>query len=428
MLRKDDIMVKVENISKAYHIGKKEQKQENLINAIVDIAKKPFRNYKEILSLKKVNTESTDNTLFWANRNISFQLRRGEVLGIIGKNGSGKSTLLKILSRITLPTAGRIEIEGRVASLLEVGTGFNPNLTGAENIFLNGTILGLSKKEIEAKYANIVAFSGIEEFIDTPVKRYSSGMKVRLAFAVAAHLEPDILIIDEILAVGDAEFQKKCLGKMEEVTSQQGRTILFVSHDMVAVKKLCTRALLLHKGSLMKEGTPDEVVEYYLQNDKIFSQADHYFNTENRRGSGELMLTGIDFLNREKMPANILESGMELYIRLRYTAVEKGPNPVFNIVIRNSLQQQVINFFSRDAYNGIMQLHKEGAVLIHIKKFPLLPGKYSIDFACRYDYQLTDKVENALTIEVEKGDFFGTGRITNSQRDGVAAYHTWHAE
>lgn len=426
MLLNDTSVIKVKGISKAYRIGKKEQKPENLVNAIFDMVKRPFRNYKRILSLKRINTNSADTSLFWANKNISFELHKGEVLGIIGKNGSGKSTLLKILSRITLPTEGEIEIEGRVASLLEVGTGFNPDLTGAENIFLNGTILGLSKKEIEEKYDDIIAFSGIGEFINTPAKRYSSGMKVRLAFAVAAHLEPDILIIDEILAVGDAEFQKKCLGKMQEVTSSKGRTILFVSHDMVAIKKLCTRALLLNKGNLIKEGTPDEVVEYYLQNDKIFSQSDHNFNTHNRRGTGAFILTGIDFINPDKSPIHILETGMELFIRLKYQVLEKGPNPVFTVIIRNSLQQEIINLLSRDAYNGIMVLEKEGEVLIHIQKLPLLPGIYTIDYDCRHDYLLTDKVENALTIEVEKGDFYGTGKIANHQRDGIAVYHTWH--
>lgn len=426
MLPDKNIVVKVEGISKAYHIGKLDDQNENLVNAIVKTLVKPFKNYKEILSLKKIDENSKDKTLFWANKDISFELRKGEVLGIIGKNGSGKSTLLKILSRITLPTKGRIEIEGRVASLLEVGTGFNPNLTGAENIFLNGTILGLSKKEIERKYDDIIAFSGIEEFINTPVKRYSSGMKVRLAFAVAAHLEPDILIIDEILAVGDAEFQKKCLGKMEEVTATQGRTILFVSHDMVAVKKLCTRALLLHKGHLIKEGTPDEVVEFYLQNENIYSQSNQYFNTENRKGAGSFVLTGIDFLNGDKFPVGLLETGMDIYIRLKYSTTEKGPNPVLFINIKNSLQQPIISLLSRDAYNGTMLLDKEGEVLIHINKLPLLPGKYTIDYTCRYDFLLTDKVENALTFEVEKGDFYGTGKISSHLRDGMAVYHTWH--
>ena len=426
MLHEHDIVIKVRNAGKAFRIGSKEQKQENLVNAILETLKKPFKNYRQILSLKKIDAASQEEDIFWANKNISFDLHKGEVLGIIGKNGSGKSTLLKILSRIMLPTEGRIEIEGRVASLLEVGTGFNPNLTGAENIYLNGTILGLSKKEIAERYDQIIEFSGIEKFIDTPVKRYSSGMKVRLAFAVAAHLEPDILIIDEVLAVGDAEFQKKCLGKMQEVTASQGRTILFVSHDMVAVKKLCTRALLLHKGSVIKEGTPDEVVEFYLKNDKLFSVTNTYFNTDNRKGTGAFILTGIDFANAEKLPVTILETGMDRYIRLQYQVLEKGPNPVFNIIIRNNLQQEIINISSKEAYDGMIKLDEAGEVRIHIAKLPLLPGIYAVDYNCKYDYSVTDMVENALTIQVEKGDFFGTGRINDTHRNGIALYHTWH--
>lgn len=238
--------ISIKNVSKKYVIGK--QKDGSLRGTLAGM----FSGGK------------SDSEEFWALNDVSFDIQQGDVVGIIGKNGAGKSTLLKILSQITKPTTGSIEINGRVASLLEVGTGFHPELTGRENVYLNGTILGMTRKEVKAKFDEIVAFSGVEKFIDTPVKRYSSGMYVRLAFAVAAHLEPEILIIDEVLAVGDAEFQKKCLGKMKDVAGE-GRTVIFVSHNMEAVKSLCERAVFLEHGKVTKDGTPEEVIDFYLQ-------------------------------------------------------------------------------------------------------------------------------------------------------------------
>lgn len=242
----DNVAIRVSGVSKRYEIGK--AKDGSLRGTLS--------------SLFKSGANQKDE--FWALKDVSFEVKKGEVIGIIGKNGAGKSTLLKILSQITKPTEGRIEINGRVASLLEVGTGFHPELTGRENVYLNGTILGMTRKEVESKFDEIVAFSGVEKFIDTPVKHYSSGMYVRLAFAVAAHLEPEILIIDEVLAVGDAEFQKKCLGKMKDVAGE-GRTVLFVSHNMGAVKNLCHRAILLKNGQLNFMGGVEDVIKNYTQ-------------------------------------------------------------------------------------------------------------------------------------------------------------------
>jgi lipopolysaccharide transport system ATP-binding protein len=263
-----DIAIKVEGISKRYRIGLKEQVHDSLCGAIIDFIKNPFKNYRKYRSLYKFDdvkknsfAESAD--IIWALRDISFTVQKGELLGIIGRNGAGKSTLLKILAKVTDPTTGLIEIHGRVSSLLEVGTGFHPELTGRENIYLNGTILGMKKTEIDRKFDEIVDFSGVEKFIDTPVKRYSSGMSVRVAFAVAAYLEPEILIIDEVLAVGDEEFQKKCLGKMRDV-GQAGRTVLFVSHNMPAVTRLCSRTILLEEGQILKDGPSRDVISAYL--------------------------------------------------------------------------------------------------------------------------------------------------------------------
>lgn len=255
-------VITVENLSKRYIIGHQQARGEGLRHVIERAAKNPFKWLKA-----KKKEWSTEKEEFWALKDISFEVKQGEVLGIIGRNGAGKSTLLKILSRITEPTTGRIRTRGRVASLLEVGTGFHQELTGRENIFLNGAILGMSRVEIKRKFDEIVAFSEVEKFLDTPVKRYSSGMYVRLAFAVAAHLEPEILIVDEVLAVGDVEFQKKCLGKMQDVAVKEGRTVLFVSHNMAAVSRLCQTGVLLDKGAIVANGNTVSIVARYLQSD-----------------------------------------------------------------------------------------------------------------------------------------------------------------
>jgi lipopolysaccharide transport system ATP-binding protein len=259
-----DVAIHVENLRKLYRIGER-QRYKALRDTLTDALYAPFRAAVSLLNGRNGhnhNASGLSESEFWALKDVSFDIKKGEVVGVIGRNGAGKSTLLKILSRITKPTQGYVRINGRVGSLLEVGTGFHPELTGRENVYLNGAIIGMRKKEIERKFDEIVAFAEIEKFIDTPVKYYSSGMYVRLAFAVAAHLEPDILIVDEVLAVGDMEFQKKCLGKMEDVT-QRGRTVLFVSHNMGAIKSLCSRAILLDAGRVKSDGTVDRVVGAY---------------------------------------------------------------------------------------------------------------------------------------------------------------------
>jgi len=259
-----DIVIRVENLSKRYRIGLKEAMHDTLAGALADFVRRPVKNLRRLRRLTRFQGDGYDpEDIIWALKDMSFEVRRGEVVGIIGRNGAGKTTLLKVLSRITHPTSGRVEIRGRVSSLLEVGTGFHPELTGRDNIYLNGTILGMKKAEIDRKFDDIVEFSGVEKFIDTPVKRYSSGMRVRLAFSVAAHLEPEILLVDEVLAVGDAAFQKKCLGKMGDV-AKEGRTVLFVSHNMGAIQKLCDRSILLSDGYLVLDSDTEQVVKEYL--------------------------------------------------------------------------------------------------------------------------------------------------------------------
>lgn len=255
-------VIKVQGLSKRYRIGLREKRADTFVGQLGQLLRAPLDNFRQLRNLSRFQHE--DESVFWALRDVEFEVQQGEVLGIIGHNGAGKSTLLKILSRITEPSSGEVRLRGRVSALLEVGTGFHPELTGRENIFMNGTILGMTRREIDAKLDEIVDFSGVEKYIDTPVKFYSSGMRVRLGFAVAAHLEPEILIIDEVLAVGDAEFQKKCLGKMEDV-AKEGRTVLFVSHNMMAVRNLCKKGLVLRHGELRYSGEAGAAIDFYLK-------------------------------------------------------------------------------------------------------------------------------------------------------------------
>jgi lipopolysaccharide transport system ATP-binding protein len=262
-----EIALSVEHLSKRYRIGLEEKRADTFVGSAINLIRQPERNFRRLVSLSQFGSNGEDDaSIMWALRDVSFEMRTGEVLGLIGPNGAGKSTLLKILTRITEPTGGSATIKGRVSSLLEVGTGFHQELTGRENVYLNGSVLGMGKSDIDRRFDEIVEFSGVERFIDTPVKRYSSGMQVRLAFSVAAHLEPDVLLVDEVLAVGDAAFQKKCLGQMDRV-AEEGRTIVFVSHNMSAVRNLCKRGLLLEGGTVVEDGPMDEVMNKYLEVD-----------------------------------------------------------------------------------------------------------------------------------------------------------------
>jgi lipopolysaccharide transport system ATP-binding protein len=292
--------ISVENLSKAYRIGLKDVMHDTLVGALKGVMYSPLKNWRRLSRLDTFRHNGHADDIFWALKDVSFEVQEGEVLGIIGRNGAGKSTLLKILSRITEPTSGRAVIRGRVSSLLEVGTGFHPELTGRENIYMNGTILGMTKREIDRKLDAIIDFSGVEQFLDTPVKRYSSGMKVRLAFAVAAHLEPEILIIDEVLAVGDSEFQKRCLGKMHDVAAS-GRTVLFVSHNMTAVENLCTRAILLQKGKLSSDGDSASIVQQYLEDSCTTAACiDLRGVSDGRKGSGEARFVEVSIFDNDR--------------------------------------------------------------------------------------------------------------------------------
>jgi lipopolysaccharide transport system ATP-binding protein len=300
-----DTVITVENLSKAYRIGLKEEIPDMLVGAMTSWLKASLHNFRRLQRLDVSRwiagrEQESAEDIIWALKDVSFEVKEGEVVGIIGRNGAGKSTLLKILSRITEPTSGQGIIRGRVSSLLEVGTGFHPDLTGRENIYMNGTILGMTKREVDRKFDEIAAFSGVEKFLDTPIKRYSSGMQVRLAFAVAAHLEPEILIVDEVLAVGDAEFQKKCLGKIQD-TATRGRTVLFVSHNMSAIRSLCSRAIYIDDGQIAEDGDPASVSDIYLSAaTKMITSAEMDLRAwPNRNGTGTARIVSARLLNNK---------------------------------------------------------------------------------------------------------------------------------
>ena len=335
-------IIRVQGISKHYRIGENNARYETLRDLVARGLRAPFA---RAIAREKTNGFSERIETFWALQNVTFDVSAGEVLGIVGRNGAGKSTLLKVLSRITVPTKGRVELYGRVASLLEVGTGFHSELTGRENIYLNGAILGMRKVEIDRKFDDIVAFAEVENFIDTPVKRYSSGMYVRLAFAVAAHLDPEILIIDEVLAVGDAAFQKKCLGKISSV-AREGRTVLFVSHNMVAVKSMCTRAILLHAGELTEDGPPATVVNHYLGAGRVSRAEIHWENPSQAPGNKIFRLQAVRVRNAAGEVTSVLTTNDSFDIEVDYLNLAPGSALGATVLLFNSEGIHVLSSLS----------------------------------------------------------------------------------
>ncbi|MDS4042017.1 MAG: ABC transporter ATP-binding protein [Candidatus Competibacter sp.] len=398
-------------MSKEYVIGRRERGRETFREMVTSSLAAPFRR------LRKLGSEAAPEERFWALRDVSFEVQRGEVVGIIGRNGAGKSTLLKILSRITDLTEGEVEIRGRVASLLEVGTGFHAELTGRENIYLNGAILGMSRREIDRKFDEIVDFSGVEKFIDTPVKRYSSGMAVRLAFAVAAHLEPEILVIDEVLAVGDIEFQKKCLGKMDDV-ARSGRTILFVSHNMAAIESLCTRAILLKEGCLKTEGGVDEVIQQY-SSETVDASGDVDARLHPSRVAGaKPIITRFQIVDAKGRFASQIGLGEEVsfLIHLSTSQLISGLNA--GIHIYNGFGQRVTTLHTNYQANVSLEVRDRGILCCTVKTCDLMPGQYRIVLGLVSGNDLVDRIDPVTTFEVLPRDIFGTGKLPPG-RDGV---------
>jgi lipopolysaccharide transport system ATP-binding protein len=398
-----NVVIKVENLGKQYRLG---QVGTGTLSHDLNRWWHKVRGKEDpYLKIGEANDRSVkgESDLVWALKDINFEVKRGEVLGIIGKNGAGKSTLLKILSQVTGPTVGEIKVKGRIASLLEVGTGFHPELTGRENIFLNGAILGMTKAEIRSKFDEIVAFSGVERYIDTPVKRYSSGMYVRLAFAVAAHLEPEILIVDEVLAVGDAEFQEKCLGKMKAV-SGEGRTVLFVSHNLPAVRSLCKTGLYLRNGSIMNAGKVEEVLSAYLQENRIVAETGIIpENFVRSGGSGEAQFTKVSLTDFERKSLKILQFRQPIQVTIELNVFKQILDCTLCIIVANAAGDNVV--FVRDKGQTLIRSKNfdEGQYVIDVSlNLTLMPGNYSLTAGLFYTKKgLTiDWIENIYAFKV----------------------------
>ncbi|MBR8835799.1 MAG: ABC transporter ATP-binding protein [Stigonema ocellatum SAG 48.90 = DSM 106950] len=414
-----DTVIRVENLGKKYVIGHQQPERYTALRDVIasraQALLNPFRKQKS-----KIQNSQEE---FWALKDVSFEIKQGDRVGIIGRNGAGKSTLLKILSRITEPTKGSIRIQGRVASLLEVGTGFHPELTGRENIYLNGAILGMRRVEIKKKFDEMVAFAEVEKFLDTPVKRYSSGMYVRLAFAVAAHLEPEILVVDEVLAVGDAQFQKKCLGKMEEV-GKEGRTVLFVSHNMSTVRQLCTRACLLAHGSVVYYGSPSGAISQYMQ-ESVSKDSNRVGAYRHIKGDGRAEIQKMTL--NDSLDSECLVSIFEpIKIAFDYIINENISYLEFFLLIYSLDGEVQASLFQRDSGKFTIPCLKKGRVILTFQN-TLMPGKYMLSAGILDNSrQFVDWIENAEFFYVESS--FNDGRVYDHRLGKLTLLGDWQSE
>jgi len=407
--------ITIDGIGKCYQLVLRAQRYHMLRDVLMAAITAPFRRIAGLHGYGPAEGK------FWALRDVSFEVQRGEVIGIIGRNGAGKSTLLKILSRIVEPTEGRARMKGRVASLLEVGTGFHPELTGRENIYLKGAILGMHKEEIDRKFDEIVAFAETEKFLDTPVKHYSSGMYVRLAFAVAAHLEPEILIVDEVLAVGDTEFQKKCLGRIQQVAQGDGRTVLLVSHNMGAVRQLCDRAAYLRDGKLVSVGPAAEVVAEYL-NSALETAQD---NLLSRPRFVTLAPAIAGFSCRPAGGAAHVASGAAVTFQLDLHVTEPIRNAAVSIMFNSDQGYRVLGLSSR-CETGLLTLAPgQQTILCHVDALPLAAGRYIVDLEIFSAERVADYIEHATAIDVVFGDFFGNAQTLLPLEGPILARSRW---
>ena len=414
-------IISVNNLSKSYRIDRLGAKADGLRHLIESAVRRPFDVLRGIM-----RDDSSAKSLFWALRDLDLEIGRGEMVGIIGRNGAGKSTLLKLLSRITEPTSGSIKLRGRVASLLEVGTGFHPELTGRENIFLNGAILGMSRREIISRFDEIVEFSEVEKFLDTPVKRYSSGMYVRLAFAVAAHLEPEILIVDEVLAVGDAEFQKKCVGKMEDASSREGRTVLLVSHQMPTIQNLCTRCVLMDQGQIITDGPTSEVISAYMTRGASLTKLALH-EREDRAGHGQVKVFSVSMRDADGNTIREAIAGSEVWLCVEYLASDGVilENCVFCLEIQKETRVFIaLSTALVDRRKLVVTGH--GRVDFQIPKWPLMAGTYHINTYVGSNGVMEDYIQDAVSIDVIDGDFHGSGKLRHEGWDNlVLVDHSW---
>ena len=397
-------VITVDNISKQYKIGLRERSEKTFRDAIADTFTAPFRRFRAL------GEQSTDDDLFWALKDVSFEVQPGEIVGIIGRNGAGKSTLLKILSRITEPTTGRAVIRGRVGSLLEVGTGFHPELTGRENILLNGAILGMKKAEIDRKFDGIVAFAEIEKFLDTPVKRYSSGMYVRLAFAVAAHLEPEILLVDEVLAVGDMAFQQKCLGKMDNV-AREGRTVLFVSHNMPAIEALCKKAMLIQSGRLAAVGDTSSIVRRYV--------SDMVATARNALASGGTKnIRSVVIKNRDGVETDRFLVGEDIIFDIELYHEPRLDTPRVSIGLHNARGERLVTIHTDIQQNRRWSVEGRRWVRAIWKNNRMVPYRYRVDVSLWGQANEIEYLPGCRTLEILPRDVYGTGMLPDPNGQG----------
>lgn len=411
-------VIQVEQLSKAYQIG---QIGTGTLSRDVERfwTTKILGKADPFLKVGETNDRSSksESNIVWSLKDINFQVNQGEAVGIIGKNGAGKSTLLKVLSRITSPTSGEIKIKGRVASLLEVGTGFHAELTGRENIYLNGAILGMTRREIKSKLDEIIDFSGCERYIDTPVKRYSSGMTVRLAFAVAAHLEPEILIVDEVLAVGDAEFQKKAIGKMQAISRGEGRTILFVSHDMTAITALTNSVLIMNQGHISQKFPTEQAIQQYLKTDLFPAIA-----FSNRKTEGDLFIESITLDDNDSLQQQLVVGNP---VRMRFSLNRTIPKKdigalAFYVVFRNELNFPVFTLSNRyDATFDSESATEIKYISCELPQFTLTEGKYRATTWMAFKNGFCDEITDAFELEVISSDFFKTGQMPIARKHGA---------
>jgi lipopolysaccharide transport system ATP-binding protein len=402
-------VVRAEGLGKQYRIARPPTSPDE--RSLADSARR----------LLRASHWSRGREAFWALRDVSFEVRQGEILGIVGANGAGKSTLLKILARITDPTEGRAEVRGRLGSLLEVGTGFHPELTGRDNVRLNGAILGMRRSEIVRRFDEIVEFSGIERFIDVPVKFYSSGMYVRLAFSIAAHLDPDVLVVDEVLAVGDIDFQRKCLGRIDEVAGS-GRTIIFVSHNLVTLSALCTRAILIEHGRIAAEGDVGRVLEQYVAS-ATRNTGVSLREREDRKGSGRIRFTGVRVMG----PAGPAVVGDDAEFFLEYEAdsnVEPA-NVAVSLAVYGSMGEAIFLTSTNVSGQHFARIPTGGAFYCSIPRLPLLPGHYLLNIYAEVNGLLADWIENAYQFDVVEGDYFGSGQLPPGSHGHLIVDHSW---
>jgi len=414
-------IIAVDGISKAYRIGLEEQGYPTFREALVGAVKAPFRRFEKLR--ERINGDD----VIWALKDVSFEVWPGEVLGIIGRNGAGKTTLLKVLSKITEPTEGSARLRGRVASLLEVGTGFHPELTGRENIYLNGAVLGMKKAEIDRKFDEIVSFAEVERFIDTPVKRYSSGMYVRLAFAVAAHLEPEILIVDEVLAVGDIQFQKKCLGKMKEASSGVGRTVLFVSHNMDAILSLCSEVIIMDGGRNSRRLPPNEAVVRYVSSfDDNRRELPFLSRPRSQYKPRPPMIRDFASINGQGVNTRTFQSGEQATFEIELGDFADIQHPECCVVLVNERNQRVVMLHS--LYHAQLQFGGRSNIKLvcTVPSLPLTPGVYYVEVSLTDPRIIHERVERAAKIEVIFADLLGTGRMPGYSQGHIVLPCEWH--